>query len=246
MKRLEAKKYQIYKDDENYYGIDLKREDEKVLSIIFGRNLDLYFILKNYNDNTSFLIGKDNYQIYALFDELYKRLISADVYGKLIDDEINHIIFLSKINGEDYHQKLAEEEERRKKYQKDLKKRSIYQKLVNNGEIIWKSDEYFEEITPFMKIKKLQNAYLLEFNRPLVPDKYKMEIDLQLMDPFSISIRFRNSGSRYEPFNMLFMELYHNLCELDFDLDQIHIAEYLIAEQISKGVPLRRILEKQR
>lgn len=245
MKRLEAKKYQVYKDDENYFGIDLKREDEKVLSIIFGRNLDLYFILKNYDDNPTFLIGKDNYQIYILFDELYKRLISADIYGKLTDDEINHIIFLSKINNEDYHQKLALEEERRKNYSKELKKRSVFQKLVNNGEIIWKSDEYFEEITPYIVIKKLQDAYLLKFKKPLVPDKYKMEIDLKLMDPFSISIRFRNSGSRYEPFNLIFMQLYHQLCSIDYSFDQIHIEEYLLFERINQKESLSRILKKE-
>ena len=246
MKRLEAKKYQIYTDDENYYGIDLTREDEKILSIIFGRNLDLYFILSNYDNNPTFFIGKDNYQIYALFDELYNRVTSADIYGKLTEDEINHIVFFSRISGEDYHQKLGEEEERRKKYQVELKKRDAFKHLVQDGEIIWKSDEYFEEITPYVKIKKLQNAYFLEFIKPIVPDKYKMEIDLKLMDPFSISIRFRNSGSRYEPFNMLFMQLYHKLCMLDFELNQIHIEEYLIEERIKKGESLSRILKKQR
>ncbi len=244
MKRLEVKKYPMYKDDENYYGIDLKRDDEKVLSIIFGRNLDLYFTLNNYGDNPTFLVGKDNYQIYALFDKLYKRVIDADIYGKLMEDEIKQIVFFSTINNEDYHEKIAEEEKRRGKYQKDLKKRLSFQKLVQNGEIIWMSDEYFEEITPYVKIKKLKNAYLLEFIKPVVPDKYKMEVDLSLMDPFSISIRFRNSGSRYEPFNMLFMELYHNLCLLDFELDQVHIEEYLINEQISRGYSLARILKK--
>lgn len=45
-----------------------------------------------------------------------------------------------------------------------------------------------------------------------------------------ISIRFRNSGSRYAPFNRLFMKMFNKLQFLDDVNDyghQIHIEEYL-------------------
>ena len=245
MKRLEITKYQLYKDDENYYGFDLKREEDKTLSIFYGRNLDLYFSLENYGSDPTFLIGKDNYQIYSLFDELYERIIDANIYGTLTEEEINDIVFFSKLNGEDDHQNLANEITRRKQYQEDLKTRSCYKKLVQNNEILWKSDEYFEEITPFVRIKKLENAYLLEFNKPVVSKKYENEIDLMFRNPYTITIRFRNSGSRYDPFNIIFMQLYQKLCSLDKNLDQIHIEEYLISQKISEGIPLSRILKKE-
>ena len=111
--------------------------------------------------------------------------------------------------------------------------------------IIWKSDEYFDEIAPFIKIKKQENAYILEFGKPIIPPEYKNDADLILMDPRRITVRFRNSGSRYEPFNIMFMKLYQGLCKLDYEHHQIHIEEYLIQERINKGESLKRVLIKK-
>lgn len=247
MKRLEVKKYPLYKEriDENYYVINLKRDDDKTLSIFFGGNLDLYFSLKNFNQDPSFMIGKDNYEIYALFDELYHRVITADIFGPITEEEINHIIFTSEMNDEDYHDNLKKEIENRKIIQEKLKQKEAEQLLIQNGVITWKSDEYAEEITPFVQIKRLENAYKLEFGKPIIPQEYQNEADLMLYDPRVITVRFRNSGSRYDPFNVLFMKLYQGLCTLNYDYQQVHMEEYLIAEQIHKGESLRRILTKK-
>ena len=43
----------------------------------------------------------------------------------------------------------------------------------------------------------------------------------------TFSIRISNSGSRYEPFNTVFMSMYKKLKEYDFNNHQIHIEEYL-------------------
>ena len=46
----------------------------------------------------------------------------------------------------------------------------------------------------------------------------------------TISIRFRNSGSRYAPFNIIFMKMYLNLQKIDDVNDyghQMHIEEHL-------------------
>ena len=45
-----------------------------------------------------------------------------------------------------------------------------------------------------------------------------------------ISVRFRNSGSRYVPFNIAFMDMYNDMKEVDDVTDkghQLHIEEYL-------------------
>ena len=60
-----------------------------------------------------------------------------------------------------------------------------------------------------------------------------------LMDPRRITVRFRNSGSRYDPFNIIFMKLYQGLYELDYEYHQIHIEEYLLDSKIK-----RRVLKK--
>ena len=242
MKSLEVKKYELY-NDENYYNIELSRDD-KTLSIFFGGNLDLYFSLKNFNDNPTFIIGKDNYEIYALFDELYNNVVNVNIYEKLTEKEINFIILMSELGEEDYHPKIAEELKRREKYERNLKKSIQYKNLVQDGVIIWKSDEYFDEIAPFIKIKKLANSYLLTFGKPIISPEYKNDADFMLEDPRVITIRIRNSGSRYEPFNTIFMKLYQRLCMLEDECHQIHIEEYLIGERISKGESLKRILPK--
>lgn len=245
MKHLEVSIAPLYQGrDEGNYIIDLKR-DGKVLSIFYGGNLDLYFSLENFSSSASFIIGKDNYEIYNLFDLLYQSIIDADIYGKMTEEEIEHIVWMSEANKEDYHDNLKKEINRRMKYKQDLKDGSCYQKLVNNGIITWKSDEYFDEITPYVMIKKQNDSYYLEFYKPSIPDKYKNEVDLALSDPRSITIRFRNSGSSYEPFNICFMKLYNALCKLDYEYHQIHIEEYLIDRQIEEGMSLSRILKNR-
>ena len=246
MNWLEAKKYELYKErnDGNYYDIELSRGD-KTLSIFFGGNLDLYFSLKNFGNDPTFIIGKDNYEIHALFDMLYNSVINANIYEKLTDKEINFIIFLSELEEEDYHLKIAEELKRREKYERNLRKSIQYKNLVQDGVIIWRSDEYFDEIAPFIKIKKQENAYILEFGKPIISPEYKNDADLMFMDPRRITVRFRNSGSRYEPFNILFMKLYQGLYKLDYDHHQIHIEENLIQERINNGESLARILTKR-
>ena len=248
MRALQAQKYALYKErnDGNYYDIELKRDGDKTLSIFFGGNLDLYFSLENFDSDPTFIIGKDNYEIYALFDKLYQDVINADIYGKITKEEIDHIIFMSEEEKKDYHEAIKEELERREKSKKNLKERGPYKNLVQDDMITWKSDEYFDKIAPFIKIKKQKNTYILEFGKPLISDEYKNDADLMLMDPRRITVRFRNSGSRYDPFNIIFMKLYQGLCALDYEYHQIHIEEYLIGEQIKKGESLSRILKKQR
>lgn len=246
MNLLEAQKYRLYKErDGNYYNIELKRDGDKTFRISFSGNLDLYFSLEDFDNDSTFIIGKDNYEIYTLFDKLYSDVINANIYEKLTDKEINFIIFLSESEKEDYHPKIAEELKRREKYQNDLKKSIQYQNLVQDDVIIWRSDEYFTEIAPFVKIKKLKNAYILEFGKPIISEEYENDADLMLMDPRRITVRFRNSGFRYEPFNILFMKLYQGLYKLDYDHHQIHIEENLIQERINNGESLARILTKR-
>ena len=242
MKELEAKKYPLYEErtDGNYYNIELQRDSDKTLSIFFGGNLDLYFSLENFKSDSTFIIGKDYFEIYILFDKLYHDVLNADIYGNITEEEIDHIIFMSEMNKKDYHEEIEKELKRREKYKKDLKKRHQYKSLVQDGVIIWRSDEYFEEIAPFVKIKKQENAFILEFEKPIIPNEYKNDVDLMLMDPRRITVRFRNSGSRYDPFNIIFMKLYQELCALDYEYHQIHIEEYLLDHKIK-----RRILKKE-
>ncbi len=234
---LKIEKYELYKErkDGNYYDFVFQRDGNKTLSIFFGGNLDLYFSLENFDDDPTFIIGKDYYEIYMLFDKLYSSVINADIYGEITEEEKDHLIFMNKINQDDYHREI-EELKRRERYRKFLKNSHQYKNLVQDGLIIWLSDEYFDEVAPFVKIKKQENVYILEFGKSKIPLEYQNDADLMLMDPRRITVRFRNSGSRYDPFNIIFMGLYQGLCNLDYEYHQIHIEEYLQESKIKSRV----------
>ena len=44
----------------------------------------------------------------------------------------------------------------------------------------------------------------------------------------SYCVRLRNSGSRYDPFNILFMNMYYKLCVYEPDYHQVHMEELLV------------------
>ena len=108
MKQLAVKVYPMEDYESRGYQIDLKRDTKKTLSIIFGGALDLHFILRNFNEDKNFIIGKDNYQVYEIFDELYKEIVNTKVSDNLKD--VYHQLVKSSIitwKHDDYPEDLA-------------------------------------------------------------------------------------------------------------------------------------------
>lgn len=184
------------------------KEENKELGIIFGGNLDLYWnLIKKekidlkpseifkYNSKEvkeTFIITKDNYFIYSLFEQLYNDIKECNIFNKdnYLGDEILY------------------------------KERSNYKELFDGTTIKWHSDEEPYEIADRVKIEKIEDTYVLEFIRPeLTEDKFPFRMIN------SVSIRFRNSGSRYDPFNIIFMRMFNKLQEYNPEYHQIHIEE---------------------
>ena len=189
--------------DENKYDTFLfKRNDNKEFIITFANNLDLYFCLYNFNDESYFRIDKDNYVIYELFDKLYNDIKNCNIFDN---------------------------NETKERYLKYID-RYEYKKLFKDNIITWKCDDYPDELAPSFNIIKEEDAYIIKFN-PCIIDK---DIDYRYPHIFTnyISIRIRNSGSKYDPFNYIFMRLYNSLSNLDeHDLEQVHLEEYLFNEK---------------
>lgn len=88
-----------------------------------------------------------------------------------------------------------------------LSERNLFD--TNTKTIEWHSDATYFDSDDVVKIIKEEDNYHLEFTRP---EKYE--------DPYHmgsgkiISIRFRNSGSYYEPFNNAFMNMFNNAQKL--------------------------------
>lgn len=224
-------------------GVILKRDESKSLNIDFSGALDLHFTLKNYNNNPIFIIGKDNYLVYEIFDKLYNDIINGVVFEPLSNLEINRIINKCELNEQDYYQVLKNEFEKEVENKKEFKERAQELGLVVDDKIIWRSDDYPIDIAPYVLIEKLESVYKLTFGIPKVERELSSIEDYFLYDSKCISVRIRNSGSRYNYFNICFMRAYKALINLDFQNHQIHIEEYMIDKMLESGMKLERILK---
>ncbi len=167
--------------------------------ILLGGNGDLYFspnvggmqLLKS-KDPICFNIAKDAGFFYESFDRLYNKICAYDPF-----DYDENVFFKSKVEEQEY--------QKRKDYFRPYP-------LVHNKVISWHSDEDCWDDSSILNISKEKNDSLkLEFI------KNKVEDELY----FTYSIRFRNSGSNYDPFNLRFMELYSDLCNYYFSISNM-------------------------
>ena len=102
-------------------------------------------------------------------------------------------------------------------------KKRVYgnRQLYQNNEIKWYSDDFaFIYNASNFTIKKFKDIFIVTFT------KSKTEEFNSCYFP-TYSVRIRNSGSRYEPFNIPFMSMYEKLKQCSNDYHQIHIEEYL-------------------
>ncbi len=157
--------------------------DVNKFEIIFGGNGDLYFKPVM----TRMELFEKGDPIYFVINKEDPFLFES--FNRLYSKIINYSAFDSDDNS-------TVEDRRKEDSYRDYP-------LVNNGTVSWHSDEDMSEIASVLNIRRLDDGNLqLEFikNRP--------ENTMYM----TYSIRFRNSGSTYNPFNFRFMELYNNLC----------------------------------
>ncbi len=100
--------------------------------------------------------------------------------------------------------------------------------LYKDNTITWYSDDFaeFENASNF-SIKKVKDYFLVTFT------KSKTEDFNGFIFP-TYSVRIRNSGSRFDPFNNTFMGMYQKLKLYNPDYHQIHIEEYLYKKRVLK------------
>lgn len=179
--------------------------DDGVFKIYFWGDLDLHWEyhykddISKIGDSKSFLITKEKFFLFQLFDDLYHDIKDYHIYK---EDE-----FYTKQDVERFNKSIMKFDA----YPYDL--------LFHDDKIEWHCDDcIYEEASMFM-IEKLDEAYLLTFKKGIKDGM------------LSYSVRIRNSGSRYHPFNIPFMRMYQQLCSYDFERDadfhQIHMEEYL-------------------
>lgn len=184
-----------------------------------------YDVFDIMTDNGTFEISYENNL------DLYWRYI----YRDSIDKVENTKIF--KITKENYYlyslfEKLYQAIKEKKPYKtfpnyideelrnKKLKYYGRYE-LYKNRTITWYSDDFaeFANASNF-GITKENDYFLVTFV------KSKIEDFNGFLFP-TYSVRIRNSGSRFDPFNNTFMGMYQRLKDYNPEYHQIHIEEYL-------------------
>lgn len=173
----------------------LIRDEKKLLKIFYGSNGDLYInifgehnIDENGNYTATFSINKKE-EIYQYFESLIDNIIKCNVFD-VNDNESKKCNTKEVLN---YNQL----------YNEELKNRDAYNRLVHDSTIIWYSDDIYDEKANKLRIKKEADKIILTFiNNPDDPT-------------FGFGIRICNSGSKYDPFNICFMNLFNQLQPLN-------------------------------
>lgn len=201
---LEIKTYQTE------HGVNITIFNGKQeMNIFFGGNLDLYW---SYHDDHQFNYKSINTStIFEVTKENYYLYI---LFEKLYTDiEEGNISYEDELD--DFFSNQVTKE-------KDIyKNRHSYNSLWNNGCITWISDEVPDESANSVEITKKGENFIITFSQ-------KDNLN------FHYTVRFSNSGSRYDPFNILFMEMYRKLKTYDSTYYQIHMEEYLYQKKLIK------------
>ena len=205
---LEIKKT---KSELGIYDISLIDSDN-IFKIMFGSSGDLYWYLYDKNNTKvfkkcktgKFYITKENYEIYELFNQLYNDIKECNVFNVDEWDMIN-------CGTEEIKEKYTENQQSNNL----LKKGNAYKLLFNNNIISWHSDDCLYGDANIVNIIKDDEQFILDFH-------FLQESSIFM----GSSIRFRNSGSTYSPFNIIFMRMYNKLQNYDAEYHQIHLEEY--------------------
>ena len=102
---------------ENEFGLIISfQELDKQLDISFGGNGDLYWTIhsKNENDNHDFIITKENYGIYRLFEELFDDIENIKIFEEdipfYLETEEGKQEYINKLYGQSYINKIVNKE----------------------------------------------------------------------------------------------------------------------------------------
>lgn len=186
--------------------------NEGVFSIYFGGNLDLYF---NYEckgsildapDIKEFTLTKENYFLYMLFHNLYEDIKNCKVYDETQENEL-----FDDFNIKNFNENIK------------MKEQSNSKRLFQKDRVEFHSDDYTYEETSILFIEEKEEKIIITF--------IKGKTDVLSA---TFAIRICNNGSRHYPFNVLFMNLYHELVNYEPDNHQMHLEECLYQMKLTR------------
>lgn len=174
-------------------------------------------IKKNLDNTDAILINADEGDFFFTFGGNFDLYFSY--FGKDLRKKEEHTFILDKDNFFLYN--CFDEAYRVIESEKPLQTDYIYKckdfPLLKDGIIEWHSDDGYYDSSAILFIEKLDNAYKIVIKEGVISD-------IQIR---TASVRFRNSGSIYEPYNCVFMDLYNKICDHNFEYEQITFDEYV-------------------
>lgn len=211
---------------ETEYGLHIAiKEGKSELCIVHGGTTDLYWMLNspNVEKYNEFIITKENYAIYSAFKQLFKDIRDIDIYGEkelpfyIKTEKAKRVYYGAKYKG------IAEEE---RLYRKNNV--AHYNNLFNKKAktITWYSDETNHEVANYFQIKEEKETFRIVFGFQPPIKGYDRDYHTKRC----ITVRIRNSGSYYDPFNIIFMRMYDNMKNIgniDEENYEMDIEEYI-------------------
>ena len=172
----------------------LIRDKKKLLKIFYGSNLDLYIDI----------FGDCNIDENGQYNAIFSINKNQEIY-QYFENLIDNIIKCKVFDTSDIKLEICDTKEQMNEL---LKNNGVYNRLVQDSAIIWYSDNIYDEKANKLKIEKKDDKIILTFTDN--PD-----------DPtFGFGIRICNSGSKYDPFNLCFMNLFNQLQVLNKQEEQ--------------------------
>lgn len=172
----------------------LIRDNKKLLKIFYGSNLDLYIDI----------FGDCNIDENGQYNAIFSINKNQEIY-QYFENLIDNIIKCRVFDTSDIKLEICDTKEQMNEL---LKNNGVYNRLVQDSAIIWYSDNIYDEKANKLKIEKKDDKIILTFTDN--PD-----------DPtFGFGIRICNSGSKYDPFNLCFMNLFNQLQVLNKQEEQ--------------------------
>lgn len=187
---IEGRKNKFYPNQKDIY----LKDSNYTLKMMYGNNGDLYLeIWKNQKGQSRekkmpFSIYTSDL-VYSFFYKLYESIISCEIYEP---SEIE----LSLCSTIKERQSLLE---KNAQMNKRARSSNAYSNLVNNQKITWYSDSTYDERASVLEITVQEG-------------EIKLVITDNPDDPnFGSVIQISNSGSKYTPFDICFMNLFNEL-----------------------------------
>lgn len=182
----------------NDYDVVFIKADDGSFSISFAGNLDLYW---TYHSNKPFLETKDENTITITKENYYLYSSFEALFEAIKNDTPNSNSLL------DYD----------KNNKVPIYNSSRKIELLKEDTICWRSDDFVYDEASSVSIKKIEDEFKVTFKKSTNKEYFQ-----------TFSVRFRNSGSRYDPFNATFMHMYNKLREYDY---QVCFEEVLYQEK---------------